>query len=301
MISKKGFRLPYKTERFYVDEEIKAQLFLMRVFGINQALSQKWIDKKRLYCEGSVVETKSQLIIGNIEVICYEPSSRGLKPIFKTDDFVVYDKPSKILVHPKNRSTLYSISDELKATFGNGANVVHRIDFETSGLVLCSLSKKNESDLKSLFKKGEIHKKYIAKVQGHIKKELIIDEPIAHCDNSTIKIKMCIDKSGKKSITKVIPIAYDSIDDATLVEVHPKSGRQHQIRLHLFHVKHSIFGDPIYGQSESVADRYLSNKLTDFQRIELTGADRLMLHASCLDFVYKDQRYIITSQNRLPI
>jgi 23S rRNA pseudouridine1911/1915/1917 synthase len=81
----------------------------------------------------------------------------------------------------------------------------------------------------------------------------------------------------------------------TLVEAKPLTGRQHQIRVHLFHVKHPIVGDPIYGQTEEDIVRFLDREIDSEERIRLGGAKRLLLHASQLEFVYSGNKYIIKS------
>ena len=82
----------------------------------------------------------------------------------------------------------------------------------------------------------------------------------------------------------------------TLVEAKPLTGRQHQIRVHLFHVKHPIVGDPIYGQSEEDIVRFLDREIESDERIKLGGATRLLLHASQLEFRYDNNDYIVKSK-----
>ena len=84
--------------------------------------------------------------------------------------------------------------------------------------------------------------------------------------------------------------------NTTLVKAIPITGRQHQIRVHLDSIGHTILGDPIYGVDDQIADEYLRKILSDEKRIELIGAKRLMLHANNLLFVYKDKEYDITSK-----
>jgi 23S rRNA pseudouridine1911/1915/1917 synthase len=82
-------------------------------------------------------------------------------------------------------------------------------------------------------------------------------------------------------------LSYDEKLDASLLACYPHTGRTHQIRVHLFHVKHPILGDPIYGCSFEAANRYLEGELTGEERMRETGASRLMLHAQSLKFHYK--------------
>ena len=82
----------------------------------------------------------------------------------------------------------------------------------------------------------------------------------------------------------------------TLVEASPLTGRTHQIRVHLFHVKHPIVGDPIYGQEEVDVARFLDKELSLEERLQKSGATRLLLHAHALEFDYAKTSYHIVSQ-----
>jgi len=97
------------------------------------------------------------------------------------------------------------------------------------------------------------------------------------------------------------PLKFNEQDNTTLVKAIPVTGRQHQIRVHLDSIGHTIVGDPIYGVDDQIADQCLKKTLTDEQRIELTGAKRLMLHANNLSFRYQDVEYDITSILKDPV
>jgi len=120
-----------------------------------------------------------------------------------------------------------------------------------------------------------------------------VDEGIrVRNDYTTKKHKVEIHEEGKQAVTDFVPLEYDAELDTTLVECKPHSGRLHQIRIHLFHVKHPILGDPIYGTSFEAADNYLDMKMTEEERLIETGATRLMLHANALEFPYGASYYI---------
>ena len=285
---------------FFINEETKAFRVVMDKLACSLRDAQRYIDKQRLFCEDEIVSQKSRYIKGKISLIIFKPNTKGLIPIFQTDDFAIFDKPSGLLVHPKNRHTSYSLTDEVKYLFGDSANIAHRIDKETSGLVLAAKHREAEIYFKNAFQKKEIKKGYLALTKGKIDKDIFINEPIKiNRDYSKIKIKVFIDKSGKDAKTIIKPLKYDSKNDTTLVEAIPLTGRQHQIRIHLFHVKHSIIGDPIYGTDYKTASDYLDGKLSKKERIKLIGASRLMLHANWIEFSYNDTRYKIYSKEDL--
>ena len=83
-----------------------------------------------------------------------------------------------------------------------------------------------------------------------------------------------------------------------MVEALPLTGRQHQIRVHLHHIGHTILGDPIYGVDDENAENYLNKSLSVEDRIEVTKSHRLWLHANYLEFVYKGINYKVFSKNR---
>ena len=105
-----------------------------------------------------------------------------------------------------------------------------------------------------------------------------------------------VHESGKKSKTDFKPLEYFPDIDMTLVECSPHTGRQHQIRVHLFHVKHPIVGDPIYGQTKKDFIRHLDKDLSPQERIEKSGATRLLLHANELEFELYGKEYHFKSK-----
>ena len=290
--------MPFRKKKIFIRNETKAFIFLMKTFDISQKEAQKWIDKKRVFVNGKVLVKKAALIKGEVEVSLYEPNPIGLKPIFQTEDFAIFDKPSGLLVHPKNRETQHSLTDEVRALFGKEANITHRIDRETSGIVLCSKKKEAEIFFKKAFEEKKIKKGYLALVKGKMEKEILIKAPILKNRKfQKIKLKVTIDEKGKYAETLIKPLKFLEEKNATLIEAIPVTGRQHQIRVHMFHVKHPILGDPIYGTDFETAEKYLNGELTEEERVKKTGANRIMLHAWWIEFNYKGLKYKIYSKN----
>jgi 23S rRNA pseudouridine1911/1915/1917 synthase len=221
-----------------------------------------------------------------------------LPATFVAEDFAVYNKPSGVLVHPQNRTTPYSLNDEIKHRFGSDANVAHRIDQETSGLVLASRNKESERVLKMLFENRQITKRYLAMVHGHLEKSLDIQEPLLRLESTNTLVRMVVKvhPDGKASRTFIKPLHYFKELNMTLVEASPLTGRTHQIRVHLFHVKHPIVGDPIYGQEEIDVVKFLDKVISLEERLKKGGASRLLLHAHSLEFQYNGNNYHIISQ-----
>lgn len=272
--------------------------FLIQELGLTRSEGQRLIARGRLSQNGDVMSDQFGFVEGDCEFICFEPLSLGFKPMFDTNDFAVYDKPSGLCVHPHSRLSPYTLNDEIKHQFGNDANATHRIDQETSGLVLVSKNKKSEVVLKQLFSERSITKRYLAMVKGHIEHTIDIQEPLLRNDHPSLLIStvVLIHPEGKPSRTFIKPLQYFLEHDMTLVEATPLTGRTHQIRAHLFHVKHPIVGDPIYGQEEIDIARFLEKELTDEERFLKSKATRLLLHANSLEFEYENNHYTIVSK-----
>ncbi len=281
--------MSYKIKKFQLQRKVKAFKFLIDNFDLSMRDAQRWIDKKRVTCNGQIIIQKNFDLEGLVEVAVFTPITLGLNPIFETSAFAIFDKPSGVLVHPSSRHTEYSLTHEAKYLFGNEANITHRIDKETSGLVIVSKNRTVEREIKTLFENRQIKKGYIALVEGKIEKEIFINEPIAkNREFSEIKLKVQISKEGKASQTIIKPIEYFEEKNQTIVVAIPLTGRQHQIRVHLYHINHRIVGDPIYGVDFETADSYLNGKLSQADRVIKTGAKRLMLHANWIEFTYNN-------------
>ena len=288
--------MPFVLKEYPSIKGKKIQLFLLNEAGMTMSVSQKLISKGRVFDENGNRFQNGQTIKGDIvKVAVFEGQTRGLKPIFNTKDFAIFDKPSGIMVHPTSKDTAYSLLDEIRYHFGETANLAHRIDMETSGLVLVTKNKISDIYLKTMFEDKKYKKIYHALVHGEISNEITIDSPITK-DGGKIGVKMKISEDGKKSKTIITPIKYNKQTNQTLVQASPLTGRQHQIRIHLHSIGHTIVGDPIYGVDENIADDYLCKNLSDKNRIKHIGHHRLMLHALNLEFQYDEVIYNIYSK-----
>jgi 23S rRNA pseudouridine1911/1915/1917 synthase len=291
--SYKEVKMPFVKEKFLVPEPMPAFIFIMRTFGFSQAEAQRLICKGRLLINGESMIATGRRIEGEVEIVHFKPSSRNNPPLFQTRDFMVFEKPSGELVHPNTMATEYSILDEIRTYAGEKANATHRIDMETSGLLLASKHKEAERYLKGIFEQRKIEKSYLAWVDGKLDNPFSVSEPIkVNQDYSQSKHKVSIDPEGKSAHTDFKPLQYDAKLDATLLGCYPHTGRTHQIRIHLFHVKHPILGDPIYGTTFEAANRYLDQTLSPEERCMEMGAERLLLHAHTLRFHYGAEFFI---------
>lgn len=291
--------------------------------GFDMRLAQRLIDRGRLACDGAVVNEKNAKLRGQVTLIEYQNSPKGLKPIYEFEDFAVFDKPSGVLSHPNGRHCDYSLSDEIWYLFGREACVAHRLDRETSGLIIVAKNFKTQVELKSIFENRAVKKSYLALVNGDIRdifksdvgkncikyldenfnvlSKIKLDKGVLKfCidakmnlanDYDDIKTRMCIDKNGKNAITQFEFIRYFDDINASLVRCFPITGRQHQIRLHLFHVQHRILGDPLYGLNREQIIKILDCEMSENERKEATGSTRLLLHADEINFIFRGKEY----------
>jgi 23S rRNA pseudouridine1911/1915/1917 synthase len=292
--------MPFVLKKFPAIKGKKIQQFLLNEVGLTMSSSQKLLAKKRVFDDqGNILQNGQVLKCDYIEVAVFEGHTRGLSPIFQANDFAIFDKPSGVMVHPTSRNTEYTLLDEIRYHFGNDANLAHRIDAETSGLVLVTKNRYADMILKTMFEEKEYSKEYLAIVKGELKEDIVIDSPISK-SNGMIGVKMTTEnENGKESTTYIYPLEFNAKNNTTLVKAVPITGRQHQIRVHLDSIGHTILGDPIYGIDEKIADQYLCKELSDDKRLQYTGASRLMLHANNLAFNYKGINYNIYSKQSL--
>lgn len=259
--------------------------------------AQRLIDKGRLICDGTVVDEKNALLSGKICLIEYETNPRGLGPIFECDKFAVFDKPSGVLSHPNGRHCEYSLNDEIWSLYGREASVAHRLDCETSGLIVVGKDKNAVVNLKKLFENRRVYKSYVALAHGKISENLRIEANMDLAnDYDDVKMRMRICEDGKSAVTEILPMEYFADIDATLVRAVPLTGRQHQIRLHLFHVEHKILGEPLYGLARPQIEKILDKEMSERERILTTGAPRLLLHSDEICFKFDGVKYKIKSK-----
>ena len=192
-----------------------------------------------------------------------------LKIIYEDNDVLVIDKPAEIVVYPEKPTREKTLIDFLLERFSDLKNVgqaprygiVHRLDKDTSGIVL--IAKNNEAlfFLQKQFKKREIEKKYLALLVGNIKENQgIIETLLGRSPKNRKKQKVYLtgepgSKEKREAITEYKVIERFSApggsaaggQDYTLVEIIPKTGRKHQIRCHFSYLQHPIAGDKMYG------------------------------------------------------
>lgn len=221
--------------------------------------------------------------------------------IYEDEYLLVLNKPSGMVVNVSKtawENTLQQYLEKKLATeLGNvdkdseyysRSGLVHRLDKETSGVILAAKDEDTFRDLQAQFKSREVQKEYVALVLGQIEQEKIeINAPIARNPNK--KISFAVVAEGKPAITTIEKIKDLSIDSMqmTLVHAFPKTGRTHQIRVHLAALNHPIVGDDLYaGRKRSAITR------SKFRR--------LMLHAHKITFTHPNSGEVVTFEAEPP-
>ncbi|GAA7622707.1 RNA pseudouridine synthase [Helicobacter pylori] len=281
--------MPFVEEEFEILKPIKALFFVRDALKCSLKEAQRHLDKQRLKQDRQAVR-KSQMIQGIVSLIHFKPNEKTQALVFETKDFGVFDKPPQVYTHPKGYFYHESLLDCIQSHFGKNAHPAHRLDYETSGLVLAGKTLQSAKDLKALFMQKKVKKTYLALAHGLVDKNIVIDKPILTPQNiqKDLRIKSKISPLGKPSTTLVEPLSYNPFLDISLLQITPLTGRTHQIRLHLSSVGHRIVGEGLYGVIDENAREYLQLKREN-------NAPLLMLHATSLEFEFKGAIYKITS------
>ncbi|MBD3156473.1 RluA family pseudouridine synthase [Candidatus Peregrinibacteria bacterium] len=265
---------------------------------------QKAIKKGDIVVNDIEVKAHTRLSTGDVISITMpvgrcalpQPEDIPLSIVFENDDLAIVDKPAGIVVHPSKEGHHMSGSmvnallyhwtrDALSNCSGIlRPGIVHRLDKDTSGLLIIAKNNAMHAYLKKCMKKRNITKKYTALVRGRIPhKTGTIDAPITRDTRNRKKMSLAMDNQGKQAITHYEIKAY--YQNCTLLEAHIVTGRTHQIRVHCASIGHPVAGDGLYGD----------NRLNE--SLSAHGLTRQFLHARELAFVLPDGEKIhVTSK-----
>ena len=220
-----------------------------------------------------------------------------MEPLFEIvdedADLLVINKPAGLVCHPTKAGPLSSLVGRLRLHLGpeSPAHLINRLDRETSGLVLVAKHSAAAGELGKIWESRQVEKEYAAIVHGHVAvDQFVIEAPLGRDVQSAVAIKDCVRRDGHAAQTEGAVCRRFSRDGRpfSLLRLIPRTGRKHQLRIHLAHFGHPIVGDKLYGGDEDLYLALVENRLTDEQRTRLI-LDHHALHAGKLTFRWRGQ------------
>jgi 23S rRNA pseudouridine1911/1915/1917 synthase len=233
-----------------------------------------------------------------------EPETPTQLPVLFQDDWLlVLDKPAGLPIHPTARYHKGTLVSLLRERFGEAfAEPAHRLDRETSGIVICGRTTESCRVLGRLFVSRDVHKEYLALCEGHPPEDSFhVDAPIAE-GTELIRIAVRIDRvEGKESRTRFQVLQRFTRDGEpfSLLRCYPETGRQHQIRIHLREAGFPLVGDKMYGPDPGYFDRFSKHCLEPEAWVRLR-LPRHALHAARISFPHPGTCETVCFDSPLP-
>lgn len=272
------------------DADTRLDAFLAaQIDGWSRARLQRLIEDEEVLVNGKPAKASYKLRPGDeIEVELTPPPAASFTPeniplniIFEDDSLLVVNKPAGLVVHPAAGIHSGTLANALAFHFQQLSTrageirpgIVHRLDKGTSGLMVVAKNEATHESLADQFRAREVYKSYLALVHGVVKQESgRIEQPIARDPRTRIRMAVVPAGRGALSLYKV----RRSFKSFTLLEVELKTGRTHQIRVHLSWLKHPVVGDEVYGggRDKTVQDVRLRAAIRKLQR-QFLHAERL--------------------------
>jgi 23S rRNA pseudouridine1911/1915/1917 synthase len=273
----------------------------------SRARLQKLIENEDILVNGKVAKPSYKLREHDeIEVELPPPATTGFAPenipidvVYEDETLLVVNKPAGLVVHPAAGTPSGTLANALAYHFqklpdgGTGVRpgIVHRLDRDTSGLLVVAKTESALENLSDQFRDRTVFKSYVALVHGRVQSNSgRIDQPIARDPSN--RTRMAVVRGGRNALTLYrVRRTYDRF---TLLDVELKTGRTHQIRVHLAWLKHPIVGDETYaaGRDNTIPDPQL--------RIRICTLNRQFLHAEKLAFVHPVTKEIVRFESTIP-
>ncbi|MCX7275313.1 MAG: RluA family pseudouridine synthase [Burkholderiales bacterium] len=242
-----------------------------RVPGVSRTRLQHWLALGAIWSDERALLPATRL--GGFETInvqvlpreadrSFEPDPVPLAILHEDDDVIVIDKQVGLVAHPAPGNWRHTLLNGLlhhrpALAALPRAGIVHRLDKDTSGLLVVAASERALASLSAQLADRSMSRRYLALAGGHLEAPITIDAPIGRDPRVRTRMAVVSAAQGKPARTHVRPLAYGVARGSpmTLVECRLESGRTHQIRVHLGHVGQPLLGDPIYGGAGGTIDR----------------------------------------------
>lgn len=230
------------------------------------------------------------------------PEDLPLAVVHEDEDLLVVDKPAGMAVHPAPGSPSGTLVNALlhhcRDLSGiNGVlrpGIVHRLDRGTTGLLMVAKNDTAHRGLAAQLEERSVERCYTALVWGRPPEEGVVDEPLDR--NPADRKRMAVVEGGRRAVTRFR--RRRALGFLSLLELRLETGRTHQIRVHMQHLGHPVFGDPVYGGRTRV--RGIEPRLREAARRLLEGLDRQALHAASLGFTHPRSGEALRFESPLP-
>ncbi len=267
-------------QKFKVDiDKVRVDKYLSEITEYSRSIIGKMLNSGDILVNGTIVKPSFLVNRGDtIEIVSeYEsksdvvPTKMDLNIVYEDEDIMVINKPTGVIVHPGSGNYENTLANGLMYYTQNLSNlngenrpgIVHRLDKDTSGLMLVAKSNKAHEILADDFKVHAVKREYIALLSGVLPhNEAKIDAPIGR-DESNRK-KMTVTATNSKNAITYLKVV-KRYKNNTLVHLNLETGRTHQIRVHMKYIGYPVFNDPVYGhQIIKEVGQFLHSKTIDF-------------------------------------
>jgi 23S rRNA pseudouridine1911/1915/1917 synthase len=240
---------------------------LAKVFPeFSRSRLQGWIEEGRVLVDGASAKVRQPVPLGaTIELVpdllpeqlAFAPEPVQLDILYEDDTLVVINKPAGMVVHPAAGNWSGTLLNGLLHRYGDAAaglpraGIVHRLDKETSGLMVVARTLEAQTDLVRQLQARTVKRRYVAFVWGTMPKDGTIDAPIGRDPRERTRMAVVKTASGKPARTHFRTVDRTSWHGQPISAIHCdlETGRTHQIRVHCAHIQHPLLGDPVYGHA----------------------------------------------------
>ena len=290
------------SKRFQIDEENannRIDIFLSRSFdSISRGIVQDLIDEGRVLVNGKTVERDYKTKINDVVEIEFNLETNNedlaqdiqINVAFENNDFLIIDKHAGLTVHPGAGQKDSTLINGLLYMYPNQRKiprygVVHRLDKDTSGLMIVARTLESHTNLTDLIQTRNIKRNYYALVHGQPIAGNTIDKPIGRHPKN--RLLFCVKEGGREAVTHFK--VDKKFKNFSLLDVSLETGRTHQIRVHMQHIGHPIAGDQSYCRIKKWKNS------TKEELNALSNLRRQSLHAYKLEFTYQDKDFSFLS------